>query len=164
MVIGIIGLVIFLLLVWILRNEGWDMLCGLIPAFMVISVVWFLFSLPCSLLDGVYSVDIIQLKTATGGISGGGSFLGWSVSGGERQYIIMQDWDGKMKREYLPQEHTYIIESDTNPRVEYKAYLDHCPKWRSMPFFWDCNKSWHCIKGATIYVPKGTVIAKFDEI
>jgi hypothetical protein len=136
-----------------------------VPSIIISMVLW----LPASVdpkreLSTPVCVDIVQLKTARGGISGGGSFLGWSVSGGTPYYVVMEKENGKMIRRFLKQDNTYIIETNEKPRVEYPSYIKSYSKWFAAP--WLINKKeevfWRL--NATVYVPKGTVALKFNEI
>lgn len=114
-----------------------------------------------------YVIEIVQIKqSSTSDISGGGSFLGWSVSGGERaQYVIMEKFkDGKMKRRFLDQDCTYIVETDSQPRVEYYQTRNLYSKIRHFPTYWDKVVSQYYHRNAIIFVPTGTVAVAFDKL
>jgi hypothetical protein len=80
------------------------------------------------------------------------------------QYVVMCVEDGKMKRVFLDQSTTYIVETDEKPRIEYNGIKRTWPAWRTLPCFWDKVEEWYSDDGATIFVPHGTVAVKFDEI
>jgi hypothetical protein len=116
--------------------------------------------------DGDYTVNIVQLKEGTSGsLNGGGSFLGWTVSGENKsQYVVMEKFDdGRMIRRFLDQDDTYIIESNGTPRIEYRAYIDTYPTWRCWPYKKVDFNGYYTTK-AKIYVPEGTVIMKFESL
>lgn len=122
-------------------------------------------SIPAEKPDGVYNVGIVQLKSREDvGSSGGGSFLGWHISEGIPQYVVMHSVNDRMIRKFLPQNKTYIAEVSTEPMVVYNSFVNYCPRWRSLPFFWRYRHDFYKTDYATIYVPVGTVIKKYSPI
>ncbi len=158
-----IALILVIATVAITRN--WEYLFLLL--FVLVLGAGFLFGLePIRTENGVYPVEIVQLKTFNQSkVNGGGSFLGWSLSGETNPcYVVMQKQGEKMIRVFLPQKDTYVVESDTYPRVEYRSYVKTYDKLWAFPTLWDEKEDCHWTSGVTIYVPKGTVILNFDEI
>jgi hypothetical protein len=99
-------------------------------------------------------------------LHGSGNFLGWSINGENKpQYVIMEKFDDEtMKRRFLDQSETYIAETDGQPRVSYRHFRKVHSKIRHCPTLWDKVNESIYFDGATIYVPKGTVIVNFDEL
>ena len=113
--------------------------------------------------------EIVQMRQDThSNISGSGSFLGWSFNGSEKaKYIIMQKYNnGIMKRIFLNQDETYVVEVETNeqPRVEYKQTKTIFSKWIHFPTLWNKQQTQYYHSDAIIFVPKGTVATQFDEL
>ena len=140
--------------------------------FFLLTILGIIF---CSSLCGIpsskpynpYIVNIVQLKTSqSSDLHGGGSFLGWSINGeNKQQYVIMEkSEDGRMIRRFLDQDCTYVIEENTTPRVEYRQEEWYWPKWYAWPWLWDNIEYRHYYDSATIYVPVGTVVVKFEEL
>ncbi len=121
---------------------------------------------PCIERDGTWNIEIVQLKERDeSSLKGGGSFLGWSINGkNEPQYVIMENIDGRMIRRFLSQKTTYIVESDETPRVQYNHYKRTWPKWRTLPWLWDREKTHFRYDEAVIVVPIGTVAVRFDGL
>jgi len=69
-----------------------------------------------------------------------------------------------MIRRFLSQKTTYIVESDETPRVQYNHYKRTWPKWRTLPWLWDREKTHFRYDEATIVVPIGTVAVRFDGL
>ena len=90
--------------------------------------------------------------------------MGWSISGGQQVYVVMESDGNRMRRRFLPQSKTYIVESDAKIGVEYRGYKKVYPKWRSLWIFWDRVGYGIYTEWATIYVPKGTVAIEFGKI
>lgn len=114
-----------------------------------------------------YVLEIVSMKqNRAQNINGGGCFLGWGVnSRQELQYLIMMRLeDGRMVRKSLDQTSTYIVECDGKPRVEFPQERHSYSKWIHFPTFWDCEEEYYYSEKATIYVPKGTVAVRFEEI
>lgn len=110
-------------------------------------------------------VPIIQMKEAVNGISGSGSFLGWILKGGEPVYVVFEKWEHGAIRTFLNQSNTWIAETDDEPYVQYKQYKQYYKKSLTLPFMWFCKeKTCYITKNAVIYVPRGTIVEKIDNI
>jgi len=165
--IQIVILVMVVFITWLASDIEGACFMAILASF-VAAAFWLPFSIgdiANHTRDGSVPIRIVQLKSQDhGGLSGGGSFLGWHVSQGSPSYVVMEEVDGRMIRRFLPQESTYVVETDGEPRVEYAAYKVSYCKLACAP--WLINKTKSIVKRseATIYVPKGTVVMKFKEI
>jgi hypothetical protein len=111
--------------------------------------------------------EIVSLRQGEkSALHGSGNFLGWSINGeSEAQYVIMEKFDnGAMKRRFLDQAETYIVETDEQPKVSYRQFKKVYSKIRHFPTLWNKLNTYYYFDDATIYVPKGTVIVNFDEL
>jgi hypothetical protein len=122
--------------------------------------------------DGFVEYPIVALKTVEDSkISGGGSFLAWSISSNsEEQYVIMNNLgNNRYKKEYLACSKTYVVEEaieHCEPRVKYVRSVPvkrwwYCPWVR---FYFNNAPIYHKASNATIYVPEGAVIQKIMSI
>jgi len=170
MVFIILSIILITVIVWgVDKSEkipaflGMSFLCTIVSLMLMM-----LFSIPHQVSDGTLSVDIVQLKSdVQGEARGAGCFLGWSVSGGKQQYVVMERKNEIMRRVFLNQDSTYIVESDSSPRVEYQAYKDKLYKfqtWFCFPTSEQESKQYYYTKEAIIYVPKGTVVQDYQQI
>lgn len=133
---------------------------------IVAAVYCFLSSvIPSQRESGIVSIEIVQLKEQThNSISGGGSFIGWAINGStEMKYVVMQKFsDGRMKRVFLDQDDTCIVETDETPHVEFPNYTSYYSKLWSIAWLWYEPKDFYREYKATIYIPTGTFISKFE--
>lgn len=113
----------------ILDSKMDDMITGIWIAMMSAVIALILWAIAGSTIDyksdGFVEYPIVALKTMEDSkISGGGSFLAWSISSNnEEQHVIMNDL-GNMgyKKEYLACSETYVVEEaveQCKPRVKY---------------------------------------------
>ena len=162
----VIIVIICVWIVWACRDELFGSLPFLMFPLGVGAIVLVACSLPREIPDGTYNVNIAQLAHYDGGsISGGGFFLGWSVSGESKmQYVIMHKEDNGMIRKFLDQSTTYVVETDDTPRVEYPKFRRKRVKYLAAPWLDRELNPIYKQANATIYVPRGTVIFKFDKI
>ena len=121
---------------------------------------------------GTITYDIVSMKNnVSSEVSGGGSFLGWRINSSYvEQYVIMEKYhDGSHRKRYLKCDETYIIEYDADiisPHVEYQRmkYVTTpiSPPWTKL--YIDKLNTWFVTENARIYVPRGTIIQKIDNI
>ena len=164
--IGIICVVfLFCFFRWVKEGDS-AMFLFMFPTTMVCSMITFL-APPIKTPIEPYVLNIVNMKqNIAQSMGGGGSFLCWSMnSEQELQYLIMVDvGDGRMKRVSLNQEEVYVVETDDHPRVEFPQEKWSYSKWVHFPSFWGDEDEYYDTKGATIFVPKGTVAIKFEEL
>lgn len=162
---GAISVILFAISKWIEDYEPF--ICGTMASmFIAILLTCILSVCPNQREVGFAEIPIVALKEYDSSyISGGGSFIGFSVSGGsEMQYVIMEDTQNGMLRSFLDQDETYIVETDDPPYVRYPQFEGYYSKWFTFWWKWDDVETYFLRRHATVYIPKGTVISKFDPI
>lgn len=165
-----IFLIVFIgLIVWNVRDRFTNTIATL--TLMSIGVLLVFWSVEGSFRtykeDGYGRIEIVAIKTMDHDTSsGGGSFLGWTFSSNnQEQYVIMEKYDnGSCKKEYLNCSETYVVEEPTNncsPRVIYIRKALYVSKWNCpWVYLYKNSGAYLSTKGATIYVPEGTIIRK----
>jgi hypothetical protein len=115
---------------------------------------------------GYKDVPIVSLRGYDKStISGGGMFLGWSVSGGSReQYVVMEKRDGLMRRKYIDCAKAYVQESDDQPCVRYKTFDRTYSIWFHGPWRWGKVRSFIDTAPSIIVIPTGSLIHNFEGV
>ena len=163
-----LGIAVIMAILWKLDFvEVYDFIGFSVIAIAVASFITAITSsIPSTRDSGFTEIPIVALKEYDSShISGGGSFIGFTVSGSsEMQYVIMENTQNGMLRSFLDQDDTYIIETDDPPYVRYPQFENYYLKFFSFWWKWDDTKTYFLRRDATVYIPKGTVISKFDPI
>ena len=117
--------------------------------------------------DSPVVFPIVQLKeNSSDRLVGGGSFLGWTISGDSKmRYVVFEKRGGCLLRTFHDQDSTYVVESGETPHVAYRSFSRSYPKLWNMPWFWnDGGENMYWTREATIFVPADTVQVKFEGL
>jgi hypothetical protein len=170
MIFYILLLVLIVSVIGCIRTKG-DRYFGVGFITLIVSIFYMVIvhTTPTVVEIEPYVNPISSLKTMGGtSLSGGGSFLGWSISAsGTETYVVLHKTTRGYKKRFLDASETYINETDDmEPSVTYRQYdKQYSNKYVYPPWLWNITgNDYYTFSDAVINVPVGTIIHKINKI